>query len=308
MRFGGPKRSGVGAKTVVRTLAILAAVGLCLVGAAYAATRRAGGGDESARIPLQPRLLVHPDAVTSEKVAEFDFAQPARPSGKIRAGAPLVYECHLDDGAWEVCEGPLSLTGITLGAHRFAVRAVNHSGTEGPAESFNWRRTRMPKPEASASQYPAASPAVSAPPADPPATSPVEPIVEPVVEPPVEPPATGLPFTIEQVGALADLYPGAPAQTIGVRVDNPNPVAISVVSLTAAIAVDPPGCPAADNFALTPAGTSIATPLLVPAESTATPGSAGIPGPTIAMIEQPWSQDACQGAELQIALSGEATG
>ena len=47
---------------------------------------------------------------------------------------------------------------------------------------------------------------------------------------------------------------------------------------------------------------------LVAAESTATLAAAGIPGPTIAMLEQPWSQDACQAAELQIALSGEATG
>ena len=40
MRFGWPKRSGVGGTTVVRTLVILAAVGFCLAGAAYAATRR----------------------------------------------------------------------------------------------------------------------------------------------------------------------------------------------------------------------------------------------------------------------------
>ena len=305
MRFGWPKRSGGSGTTVVRTLVILAAVGLCLAGAAYAATRRAAPADDGARVPLQPRLLTHPDAVTVEAVAEFDFAQPARPTGRIRAGVPLVHECRLDDGAWEVCEGPLSLAGIGRGLHRFAVRAVNHTGTAGPAASFEWRRTRAPKPEPSAITP---SPETAAPAAEPTMTPPSEPPVQPPVGPPIEPPVTGLPFTIEQVGTLDDLFPGAPAQTIDVRVENPNPVAISVVSLTAAIAADPPGCPAAENFVLTPAGASSTTPLLVAAESTATPASAGIPGPTIAMLEQPWSQDACQAAELQIALSGEATG
>ena len=57
MRFGWPKRSGVSGTTVVRTLVILAAVGLCLAGAAYAATRRTAPADDGARVPLQPRLL-----------------------------------------------------------------------------------------------------------------------------------------------------------------------------------------------------------------------------------------------------------
>jgi hypothetical protein len=308
MRFGRPKRSGVGGKTVVRTLTILAAVGLCLAGAAYAATRRADPGNGGERTPLRPRILIHPETVTPEAVAEFDFGQPARPASRIRAGVPLVYECRLDDGAWETCEAPLSLAGIARGLHRFAVRAVNHTGTAGPAASFEWRRTRAPKPEPSAVPSPIPNPVAVFPAPEPPAKPPVEPPAEPPVEPPVESPATGLPFTIEQVGTLDDLFPGAPAQTIGVRVDNPNPVAISVVSLTAAIAADPPGCPASENFVLTPAAASPTTPLLVPAESTATLASAGIEGPTIAMLEQPWSQDACQAAELQIALGGEATG
>jgi hypothetical protein len=305
MRFGWAKRPAGGGTTVVRTLAILAAVGLCLAGAAYATTRRAAPVDDGARVPLQPRLLTHPEAVTAEAVAEFDFAQPARPAGKVRPGDPLVYECRLDDGAWKVCEGPLTLAGIGRGPHRFAARAVNHAGTAGPAASFEWRRTRAPKPEPSA---PAPSPAAVVPAAESATKPPVEPPVQPPIEPPVEPPVTGLPFTIEQVGTLGDLFPGAPAQTIAVRVENPNPVAISVVSLTAVIAADPPGCPAAENFVLTPADTSSATPLLVAAESTATLASAGIPGPGIAMLKQPWSQDACQAAELQIVLSGEATG
>ncbi len=46
---------------------------------------------------------------------------PSRPAPRARSGPglPLVYECRLDDGAWEVCEGPLSLAGITRGRPPF---------------------------------------------------------------------------------------------------------------------------------------------------------------------------------------------
>jgi hypothetical protein len=49
-------------------------------------------------------------------------------------------------------------------------------------------------------------------------------------------------------------------------------------------------------------------PLIVPAESSVSLPEAGITGPTIAMVNLPTSQDACQEAELQIALGGEASG
>ncbi len=288
---------------MVRAIVVLAAVGCCLGGVAYAATHSAGREDGGNRTPLQPRFIAHPEAVTTERVAEFDFAQPARPAAKIRPGLPLLYECRLDERPWEACEAPVTLQGIKYGTHRFSVRAVNRSGTEGPVATFEWLRTRAPKPVTEAP----ASAEASAPPAQQPSEQPVVPPVNPPVEP-VEPPVTGMPFKIEQVGNLEDLFPGAPAQTIEVRIVNPNPVPISVISLTAAIATDPPGCPATENFVLTPAGVDPETPLVVAAESTATLPAEGIAGPTIGMLELPVSQDACQAAELTIALSGEASG
>jgi hypothetical protein len=305
MRVGRSRRSRVGGGAAARTMAILVAVGCCLAGAAYAATRPADpdGGD---RTPLQPRFLERPDPVTAEKVAEFDFAQPQRPAGKARPGLPLIYECRLDDGPWEECEGPVSLSGIGPGNHRFAVRAVNHSGTASPTASIEWRRTRAAKSAPAAEPTATPSAADETPATEPSPDLPVVPPVEPPVEP-VEPPS-GLPFTIEQVGRLDDLFPGGPAQPIELRVDNPNPVPISVVSLTAAVAEDPPGCAAAENFVLIAATVSPATPLVIAAEDSATLPAAGIEAPTIAMLELPRSQDACQAAELTIDLEGEASG
>jgi hypothetical protein len=303
--------------TAVRVLAILAAVGCLLAAAAYATTRPApssrpdpDGGEDSR--PLRPRITVHPDAVTAEATAEFDFSQPGRPPRRARPGFPLRIECRLDDGEWEACVGPLTLTRIGRGGHRFAVRAVNRAGNISPVEDFTWRRTKpAPTPEGSsapipsptsAPETPASAPVYPPPPIEIPATE------EHPAEEPVEPPEPGLPFTIEQVGALGDLFPGAPAQTIGVRIDNPNPEAISVTSLNAAIAADPPGCPAEENFVLTPAALGPTAPLVVPAESSRTLAEAGVAGPTIAMVNLPTSQDACQAAQLQIDLTGEAGG
>jgi hypothetical protein len=91
-----------------------------------------------------------------------------------------------------------------------------------------------------------------------------------------------------------------------VRITNPNPSPISVVALTGTLAEDPPECPALENFVLAPAAVSPAAPFVVPAEATvALPAQLD---PTIAMIDLPTSQDACQEAVLHIDLNGEATG
>jgi hypothetical protein len=299
MRLGRSRRLCAGGTTAVRALGILAAVGCCLAGAAYAATRPAERGTGGVKPqPLRPRITVHPDPVTTGPVAEFDFAQPARPPAIAQTGLPLVQECHLDDGPWEVCVGPVSFRGIGRGAHRFAVRAVNHSGAAGPAATFEWRRAREMKtsldegPASANGGLPVARPVTERP-------------AEPPVAPPVEPPPTDLPFTIEQVGSLEVLLPGGPAQTIALRIENPNPVSISVVSLTASIESAPPGCPAPENFVLTPAGLGPESPFVVAAESSLPLADVG---PTIAMLDLPINQDACEAGELRIALSGQATG
>jgi len=118
--------------------------------------------------------------------------------------------------------------------------------------------------------------------------------------------AEGKPFSIEQTAALAPLYPGDPAQPVPLAIANPNPVPIEVTSLTAAIG-DAPGC-AAGNFELGASNVSVEAPLVVPAEGTVELPSSGTSSPSIALLDLPVNQDACQGAELELALSGEARG
>lgn len=49
------------------------------------------------------------------------------------------YECRLDDGAFEVCEGPITYEGLEEGEHRFEVRAVDEQGNVDPTPAaFAW--------------------------------------------------------------------------------------------------------------------------------------------------------------------------
>jgi hypothetical protein len=311
MRRERSRRSKLRGMTAARVIAILAAVGCCLAAAAYATTTRPAGrgSEEGGSRPLRPRIVLHPETVTAEPTAEFDFAAQGRPPRRAKAGPRPSFECKLDDDAWAGCVGPLTLRGIARGTHTFAVRTVNQAGNEGPATSFAWRRTRAATPPATAPS-PTLPPAAGVAPTGLAPGAPAgpgtgQPVAPPSVEP-VEPPDTGLPFTIEQIGSTTDLQPGGPALPIGVRITNPNPSPISVVSLTGTIDEDPPECPALENFVLAPAAVSAAAPFVVPAESTlAMPAEID---PTIAMIDLPTSQDTCQEAVLQIDLSGEATG
>jgi hypothetical protein len=288
---------------------ILAAIGCCLGAAAYAATRpdpvgQAGDGSH----PLQPRLTEHPDRVTAEATARFDSAQPGRPGPRAKPGNPLRFECLLDNGDWEPCGRPVNFSGLRPGPHQFELRAVNAGGRSGPAARFTWRVRRdpvepaVPPPPASEPTPPTESPTQSLP--DEP-TAPVQP-VEPIH--PVEPIKNGKPFTIEQIAPLADLLPGEPAQPLALRLTNPNPEPISVVSLTVSFAADPPGCPAAENFTLVPSDVSPATPLTIAAESSIDLPTQAISAPSIAMLELPVDQNACQGANLELKLEGQAEG
>ena len=266
-----------------------------------------GGGSR----PLRPRITVHPDPTTTETTALFDISQPGRPAARAHPGFTLHYECRFDDQSWVWCALPETMTGIRRGTHRFAVRAVNRAGATSPIADFVWRRAREAKPPTTSPPPPARrsgpggpASAVLPPVDEPPATEP--PAELPVEEP--EPPPAGAHFRISQVGTLGELFPGAPAETIGVRIENPNPYALTLTSLTATIAAAPADCPPAENFVLTPAPVSPAAPIALPPESTVSLPEAGIAGPTIAMVNLPISQDSCQAAELEIALSGEATG
>lgn len=284
------RRWPLGGGLAGRAALVLAAVGCCLAAAAYAARGPGAGAERQRRQrPLVPRLTGHPDAVTSARNARFDFGPRARPPARARRGSrPLEFECRLDRDAWNACRAPVRVTGLRHGRHRFRVRAVNAAGRWGRAAVFSWRVR-------------SAAPVSVLPPPRPP-----RPAAAPA--PPPGPEGEGLPFSIVQIAPPADLYPGAPAQPLALRVENPNPVPIEVTSLEASLAEDPPVCPAAENFVLIPSGASATTPLVIPARAGVTLPAQGISAPQIAMRDLPVSQDGCQGADLDLVFDGEARG
>ena len=280
-----------GGGTVIRALLLLAAVGCCLAAAAYAASGPddAAEGQRGSR-PLVPRLTDHPDSVTTETVARFDFAARPRPASRAKPGHPLDFQCRLDDDAWDACRAPVPVDGLRDGHHRFQVRAINRGGRPGEPAVFDWRVLRAvppaPHPPAPQATPAAGTPAVPAP----------------------DEREPGLPFSIEQLEPPPPLFPGTPAQPLAVRLDNPNPLPIAITSLRVSLAADPSGCAGAENFVFIPSDASAATPLAIPPEASVTLPAQGISPPAIAMRDLPVSQDACQGAELQLLFSGEAHG
>lgn len=115
-------------------------------------------------------------------------------------------------------------------------------------------------------------------------------------------------FKIEPGGdALGPLYPGATPEGLPLKLSNPNPAPISIIGLRVALASEPPGCPAA-NFELIPSSASPRNPLRLPAGASVTVPTPSVTAPAIGLRELPISQDACQGAQLRLAFSGEAHG
>lgn len=116
-------------------------------------------------------------------------------------------------------------------------------------------------------------------------------------------------FTVEPLtGALEELMPGAPAQQLPVRIENPNPAPIEVTSLTVTVAPEPSACPGDPNFAATPSSLSAVAPLTVPAGGSVSLPTATATAPTVAMRELPVDQNACQGATVRLLFTGEARG
>jgi hypothetical protein len=183
------------------------------------------------------------------------------------------FQCRLDDGGWDDCRSPHILAGLAPGEHHFAVRGLSPVGRPGQAAHYDWLQL------------------------EPPATPP---------QPPAAPPQQ---FSIEpQAGALTDLLPGEPAQELPLLITNPNSGPIEVTSITVALSPAPADCPSDPNFVLVPSSVSPQAPLVVPANGSAALPTATATAPTIAMLDLPVNQNACQGAELPLVFSGEAHG
>jgi hypothetical protein len=298
-----PRRIAVGRAGAIRVVAALLAGSACLGAVAYAATGTGNRGigvagsrmavgaqhqgappqDRGERSP-RARLIEFPGASSTAADTQFRFHVPPRaketgevppsPAGPEASTPNRRFQCKLDGGRWTNCTSPHQLVGLAPGAHSFAVRALSRDGRPGPDAAYGWQLVE---------------PATEAP------------------EAPVEPPAEGKPFSIEQARPLTVLFPGDPAQQVPLTIGNPNSVPIEVTSLTASVSSSAAGC-AAENFALTASSASPAAPLVVPAEGTVELPSTQISAPAIALLDLPVNQDACQGAELELTLSGEARG
>lgn len=79
-----------------------------------------------------------PDPITTLTSATFTFSS-------TEAGS--TFECSLDDSAFAPCATPLTLTGLGVGSHELAVRAVDPAGNADPSPaSFTWTVGSAPVP------------------------------------------------------------------------------------------------------------------------------------------------------------------
>ncbi len=122
------------AQSSLKALIGLIGIGACFAGAAYAATRHQPGNGSpdrkarSGRLP-KPAINEHPGAQSPSTRARFGFT--------ARRGGTL-FECRLDRGQWRTCRSPARFAGLTVGRHKFSVRAVDRQGRRGATARFRW--------------------------------------------------------------------------------------------------------------------------------------------------------------------------
>lgn len=119
--------------------------------------------------------------------------------------------------------------------------------------------------------------------------------------------SSGVPFQI--TGSVSALMIGE-WQSIGVRVTNPNPVAIFVSALQVDAAADstPAGCPSAQNLELGQSNISTTNTLIVPANGSVVLPAQEVTAPRIRLRNLPTvNQDVCKGKSFALSYSGTAT-
>lgn len=78
----------------------------------------------------KPKISMHPDKVSPSTSAKFGFT--------ARGGKPR-FQCRLDKRAWGACRSPLTISGLTIGTHKFSVRTAGKRGAHSKAAGFSWR-------------------------------------------------------------------------------------------------------------------------------------------------------------------------
>jgi hypothetical protein len=117
------------------------------------------------------------------------------------------------------------------------------------------------------------------------------------------------PLTISG-NASAPIYPGGSAAAFATTLNNPNPNAVTVASLSVTLGPLPAGCQAA-WFTITQSNVSTGHPISIPANGAVTlPDAINAPGvtaPTVSMSDS-GDQSACKGATIPISYGGTFTG
>ena len=78
--------------------------------------------------PAAPSITSEPAASTLLTTASIGFT--------AETGSTVL--CSVDNGAWETCTSPLSLTGLEGGAHNVRIKAADSLGNEGATSTVNW--------------------------------------------------------------------------------------------------------------------------------------------------------------------------
>ncbi len=93
-------------------------------------------------IPPETILTSHPTNPSGNPTASFSFSG----TDNITPAASLAFECRLDGGGFSSCASPKSYSGLSLGSHTFAVRAVDGEGNvDASPASFTWQIVTGPK-------------------------------------------------------------------------------------------------------------------------------------------------------------------
>ncbi|HEY1014938.1 MAG TPA: Ig-like domain-containing protein, partial [Herpetosiphonaceae bacterium] len=87
-------------------------------------------------------ITANPPVLSNSANATFAF------TGNDGAGSGVAsFECSLDGGAFTACASGLTLTGLSDGAHTFAVRAIDNAGNvDGSPASYAWTVDTTPPP------------------------------------------------------------------------------------------------------------------------------------------------------------------
>ncbi len=108
-----------------------------------AATRKLASGDTTAP---ETAISSGPEATTTDTGADFYFS--ADETG-------TTFSCKLDKGRWSRCKAPRNYTGLALGTHQFAVRAIDRAGNvDATPASWSWSVVAPPPPPPPAEEPP----------------------------------------------------------------------------------------------------------------------------------------------------------